>query len=91
MIKCEVTKNGETIQIAGEATFVLLEIETVLRKMREQLSKTLGKEDAKEIIEKCYKQSLLSDEERIVNAEKFVDKNKEDFKSFLERFVKGED
>lgn len=91
MIKCEVTKNGETIQITGEAIRVLLEIEVVLRKMREQLSKTLGKENAKEMIEMCYKQSLLSDEERNADVKKFVDKNKKDFKSFLERFVKGED
>lgn len=91
MIKCEVTKNGETIQITGEAIRVLLEIEVVLRKMREQLSKTLGKENAKEMIEMCYKQSLLSDEERNVDAEKFVGKNKEAFESFVKRFVKGED
>lgn len=91
MVKCEINENKKNIQITGEALIVLYEIETVLRKMREQLSESLGKEKAKEMIEMCYELSLLSNEERDADAEKFADKNKEEFKSFLERFVKRED
>ena len=63
MIKCEMKKDSEKIEVCGSHMLIMAELTTLIKEVRENFAKKHGQKSADEDIRECIKLAFMNVEE----------------------------
>lgn len=90
MIKVERKNNQTMISVEGDAATLAGETEVLLRSLRENMEKTLGKEIATELLDNVYERSKLSEKDAVNTSVIHVLKEALDALEALKHITRGD-